>query len=93
MLSPSETLPTDYFLSKTAEVGEGISPLRVMSNTINDPLNAKFSLNVQSDHAIKRQSEHVINGDTKEMTRVCQGQGSDALATPCADTSDRKSVV
>ena len=92
MLSPSETLPTDYFLSKTAEVGDGISPLRVVSNTINDPLNTKFSLNVQLDHAIKRQSEHVINGDTKETARVYQGQGSDALATPHADTSEKQNT-
>ena len=73
MLSPPETLPTDSFLSKTAEVGEGISILRVRSNKINEPLNTNFSLNVQLDHAIKGQSKHIINGDTKETTRVCQG--------------------
>ena len=89
MLSPSETLPTDSFLSKTAKVGEGISILRAVSNKINEPLNTKFSLNVQSDHAIKGQSKHVINGDTKETARVCQGQGSAAHATQRADTSEK----
>ena len=92
MLSPSETLPTNSFLSKTAEVREGISILRAGSNKINEPLNTNFSLNVQSDHAIKGQSKHVINGDTKETARVCQGQGPDTLATPCADTSEKQNT-
>ena len=92
MLSPSETLPTDSFLSKTAEVGEGISILRAGSNKINEPLNTNFSLNVQSDHAIKRQSKHVINGDTKETARVFQGQGSATHATRRPDTSKKQNT-
>ena len=92
MLSPSETLPTDSFLSKIAEVGEGISTLKVMSTTINDLLNSKISLNVQPNHAIKGQSEHVINGGTKEMARVCKGQGSNAHATPCANTLEKQNT-
>ena len=92
MLSPSKTLPTDSFLSKTAEVREGISILRAGSNKINEPLNTNFSLNVQSDHAIKGQSKHIINGDTKETARVCQGQGSAAHATRRADTSKKQNT-
>ena len=37
MLSPSEMLPTDSFLSKIVEVGEGISTLKAVSNKINEP--------------------------------------------------------
>ena len=47
------------------------------------------SFNVKLNHAIKGQSKHVINGDTKEMARVCQGQGSAAHATESADTSEK----
>jgi len=47
---------------------------------------------VQLDHAIKGQLEHIINGETEETARVCQGRGSEAHATPRVDTSGKQNT-
>ena len=47
---------------------------------------------MQLDHAIKGQLEHIINGEIEDTARVCQGQGSEAHATPHVDTSGKQNT-
>ena len=59
--TPTESVHQDSFLSKLAEIDEGLSKL----NAVSTP---------NSEVTRKEHSIHVINEEVKETARVCQGQ-------------------
>ena len=62
--SPINSMQQDCFLSKLAEIDEGLSKLSVVSVP-------------NYEGTGKEHSSHVINKEVKVTARVCQGQGSE----------------
>lgn len=67
----------DSFLSKLAEIDEGLSKL----NAVSTP---------NSEVTRKEHSIHVINEEVKETARLCQGQGSENHATLRAEATGKQ---
>lgn len=79
IITPTEPFHKDSFLSKLAEIDEGLLKLNVVST-----LNSEVSTNVQS--------VHVINEEAKETARVCQGQRSKNHATLRAEATGKQKI-
>ena len=80
-LKSRESVQKDTFLSKLAEIDEGLSKLKAGPIIVTDSLIAKISIN-----------EHVTSEEVKEAVRVSQVLKEVNYANSCAATSETQTI-